>query len=564
MCLRVRRLRGDCRGITGAIFALTAAVLLGVAALATEVGLWYLGRMQAYAAADAAALAGAAALANGADPDTAKNVANDVALLNGFDNGTNAVRGHIAGASSATVNAHSPPNTGGYTRDLTAVEVDITADFPPVISALFHAADIDVGARAVANLQQIGFACALSLAGDMAIGVNVNADVVRACFIASNATDASAITVSSGVTVSGSGISTRGDCVHCPAVDPLWGSVDPETGIGLFRPPASFQPPTTDPLSGIPGSLSNSFGSQIACPQAGTNLQYNGVQPTLDPNTHCPSTPVPVTITGTMPPTQPDPGNSTITSACGTNYAGTCAYYNMIITIASAVTMQPGAYLLLNSSLEITSAATVICYATNINLGNTNNQCAQYPATLGSGVTIILASTGDTGVNTTGRLYIELGASVNLAASASPAYPPGQGEASLLNGVLFYRDPNTQPPDTAVNPAVVIEDAANLGGGPSLMLQGLMYFPGATAWVAANATVGAGVDASGTAYNLYCSVPIAGTLNLAYFNGQNIITGGQFTPGLQSNWINLDYSCPPYGPGSINPAPQVQAVRLVE
>src|SRR6185437_4260589 len=126
---------------TGAIFAITAAVLLGAAALATEAATWYLARQQSYSVADAAAIAGAVAYANGSDPVAA---ATGLASVNGFGAASSSSVSTIAGAASSTVAvglSGSNPNR---------VEVDIGVDFPTYLAALFHAADITVNAHAAA------------------------------------------------------------------------------------------------------------------------------------------------------------------------------------------------------------------------------------------------------------------------------------------------------------------------------------------------------------------------------------------------------------------------------
>ena len=64
----LRRLRVDRRGATAVVFALAASALLGLVGLATEGGTWYLEKRHGQNAADAAANAGALALALGLLP----------------------------------------------------------------------------------------------------------------------------------------------------------------------------------------------------------------------------------------------------------------------------------------------------------------------------------------------------------------------------------------------------------------------------------------------------------------------------------------------------------------
>lgn len=78
-----------CRGMVAVFVALCLVLLLGIAALAIDIGFFYKRRADAQRAADAAALAGALRLP---DQTAALTAARNYATLNGYTNGTGGVR----------------------------------------------------------------------------------------------------------------------------------------------------------------------------------------------------------------------------------------------------------------------------------------------------------------------------------------------------------------------------------------------------------------------------------------------------------------------------------------
>jgi hypothetical protein len=576
----VRPKRLNKRGVTGAIFAITTAILIGAAALATEAALWYLGREQAYGVADAAALAGAVASANGGDAESA---AIAVAGMNGFGSTQSNNQGAIAGAAGSTVTV-VPFNTSVFGPS--ATEVTINVDFPTFLASLFHAADINVGVQAAAAVFSPGKACLLSLTGDLTLAMGVDGTYGQRCYFASNATDTTAVNVGSSVNLFTRGITTTGDCDGClgaPTVDPLWGESNPGGTSEYDRPTAAHQLPTINPLAGLVLSMASTYptSGQILCPAPSTTgptiLVYNDPTVVLDSTTHCPSAPTAVTIIGIMEPTQPDAAtqpDTVVSSACGPPpppSGFTCAYYNMDITLVSSsssvlsslpsavlsslpspvpaqVTLQPGAYLLLNASLNIGSGTSVICSDPS----NSNNGCT--PPT---GVTVVQAGVSGATTKDPGNLYIDPAASVSMPASGTADYPsPSSG---LLDDVLFFRDPTNLLADSAQAPSVIIAGNAAIpasstvsppfsGWGPPF--EGIMYFPPPTngttnVWYAGNAASSPG------GIRPVCSFIIAGTLNIGYPPG---------VTGSAGNFVGLDAGgCP-----STVPVPTVQAVHLIE
>ncbi len=567
MCLRVRRVLANRRGVTGAIFAIATAILVGAVAIATEGGLFYLGRQQSYSVADAAAIAGALAYASGGDSNASKSAAKALAQQNGFNSAQSGNHGAIAGAASSTVTVNVPPRSGNYTdstRYPSATEVVIGVDYPTYLLSLFHAADITVGSRAVAAIQQTGNACMLSLTGDLTVGMGTNSDIFGTCSLASNAMDSGAVTftqaASSSATIITHGITSRGGCTNCPTVDPLWGLYDtanPNDQNQMDRPVAAYQPPTENPFATIPSSLSfPSDPSQITCPTTSTvNMTFPDGTPSLDPTTHCPTSPTRVTITGTVPPTQPDPllappSTASVSSACGTGFNGTCAFYNMYITLDSAVSLEPGTYLLLNASFSVNPGASVAC-AGILNV----YQCGSPSFQTNSGITgvnfVLAGVAGITPTPQMGQIKIDPASSVALFAASPAAYPAGSA-TDPLGGVLFYRDALSLPADSAPNPSVIIADDGTGPNAPSL-LEGVMYFPQANVWYAGNVLPPNWAPSTSTSPLFDCAVVVAGTLNIGYQSG-----------GSPSNVAYFSNSCQSYGFTTLNSLPTVQAATLVE
>lgn len=149
----MKRDRGE-RGQTLPITAIAIALLMGFAALAVDAGyLEYKQRTQ-QTAADSAAIAGGWALLAGTSVSSA---AQSSASANGFtDNG-----------KSIVVSATSPPGTGPNSGNSSAVEVNITVQYPPFFSAIWGRTNNAVSARAVARVENNpNGPCIWSLSGD--------------------------------------------------------------------------------------------------------------------------------------------------------------------------------------------------------------------------------------------------------------------------------------------------------------------------------------------------------------------------------------------------------------
>lgn len=136
------RARGAERGQLLPIFALMLVVLMGMTALAVDVGYWRYQQRLEQTAADSAAISGADELNYPALADWNTAAKNDAAA-NGFtDDGGATIRVAVA----------NPPSTGNYSGNANAVQVVVSAKQPVFFGAAFGLAPQWISATAVALL----------------------------------------------------------------------------------------------------------------------------------------------------------------------------------------------------------------------------------------------------------------------------------------------------------------------------------------------------------------------------------------------------------------------------
>ncbi len=134
---RARRRRDREGGQTLIAFVMTMTVVFVIGAIVVDVGLWLSQRRHAQSAADLSALA-AAAMLDDSDAETiAKGL--EFAERNGFDD------------ADGDIDVVVTPN---YNGNPDRVEVTISQDSPALFASLFGLVSLDIGARAVATLQQ--------------------------------------------------------------------------------------------------------------------------------------------------------------------------------------------------------------------------------------------------------------------------------------------------------------------------------------------------------------------------------------------------------------------------
>ncbi|TAK65353.1 MAG: hypothetical protein EPO22_05015, partial [Dehalococcoidia bacterium] len=121
------------RGQVLVMAALVAAIVLGMAGLAIDVGFAMRERGKAANAADAAAMAGADVLLNGGERDVAISTALAYAQKNGYSSGQTTV--------------HTPPTSGPHAGDDKYVEVSISSTRPTFFMRVLHIPTTTVATR---------------------------------------------------------------------------------------------------------------------------------------------------------------------------------------------------------------------------------------------------------------------------------------------------------------------------------------------------------------------------------------------------------------------------------
>ena len=161
----IKRLWNDRRGVSAMVVAIVIVPLLGILGLGTEAGYWHVIRRNAQNAADAAAFAGATALAVN-DPTGPVTAGQAFAKSNGFVNG---------GAQTVSITQAG--------NNVTAL---VTQNEQPIFSQWFlPAGPVKIQATAVAQVQTKPGYCMLGLSE---LNMNGNVNFYGGCGLASNGT----------------------------------------------------------------------------------------------------------------------------------------------------------------------------------------------------------------------------------------------------------------------------------------------------------------------------------------------------------------------------------------
>lgn len=196
-----RRLRDDRSGAVAVTVAIGMTAMIGVLALGTETGLWYVTKRNLQNVADAAALGGAFELGSGGNSGAVSVAALQDAKRNGFQ---------AAGGASITV--HTPPISGKYVGNTQMVEVTASQQSTLLFSSLFLNS-LKVGARAVAKAGSVGDACILALdtvINDAANFTGSTTIALNNCGISANSTAEDAVSVSGSASVSATFVKSSG------------------------------------------------------------------------------------------------------------------------------------------------------------------------------------------------------------------------------------------------------------------------------------------------------------------------------------------------------------------
>jgi hypothetical protein len=398
--------------------AIASVAVLGMAALATEGGLWITARRNAQNAADAGALAGISTLVvrgtGATGNNSVDNVARDAVTRNNFTTGTaNATVAVDLGFWSGS--AFTTPAPAGNSAN--AVRVTVTQTQNLGIARLISGTAPVAWGSAIAAVQQGGPACTLTLPPatttsqvqgrtNIAGSTTVNAPT---CLMVANATGSRAMNIqntSAAQAATIGGLRTSGQCYNCD--DVMGGNM-----------PAGYRsnaPPTPDPYAAVNQVPFPSFSCQAPTYRNASGNPSNANQA------------VSISLAGN---TAVGSGNAVCT--------------NISVGSGQTLTLTPGTYYFNGADLSQTGGR-VVCSGCSVG---------------GPGVTLVFTGAN---ANSVGTIKIT-GGEFNLNAPGT-----GYGTPAGYQGIAIYRDDLARVANSA-------NDAIKITGNPNSTLFGAIYAP---------------------------------------------------------------------------------------
>jgi len=231
-------LRRDRQGGALTVIAISFPVLMGITALAVDVGAWFTARRSYQTAADSAAIGGAWARLKGTGSVTSTAKAD--AERNGIT---------IGGTTTITVN--NPPTSGAYVGEPEAVEVIISVPEQTMLSSLIFSGSVTNKVRAVAMMDITGTACILALdsAAQSALKVWGNTTVEAVgCVLGSNSSASNSINIGGSSTLTAQSLWSAGGAqiagtttLTDPPTTDAWALDDPYEHLQVQGMPATCQ-----------------------------------------------------------------------------------------------------------------------------------------------------------------------------------------------------------------------------------------------------------------------------------------------------------------------------------
>jgi Flp pilus assembly protein TadG len=315
--------------LSGLIFV----ILIGFAALAIDVGVWYSEKRQLQFAADAGAVGGAIALKTTGKSTMTTYATNDINLNN------------CSSGNSCSIVINNPPTSGGSAGNVGAVEVLLTKPADMFLANLFLGSTPTLGARSVAG-NQVTNNCVVTL-NKTGTDINVKGGgtvVSPNCGLYSNSSDSKSVNVTGGGSITTNTVSTVGN-VSTSGGGTINASTGTITGAGALSDPySSIQMPTTP----------------AGCTQ--TNFQVSSGTQTISPGVYCGGIKLVSGVTLNM-----NPGvYFMVDTGSGGGSAG-----NFIAAAQSTINATAGVTIVMTSSAGSTNYGTV-----TINAGAVTNMSA--------------------------------------------------------------------------------------------------------------------------------------------------------------------------------------------
>jgi len=195
---RLRGFRDDTSGVLAIVTAIIFPIMVGMAGVGVDVSDWYEVRREMQAAADGAAISGAWEL--NSDPDNAAIIAE-----------ANALRNNFRDQATATIIASSPPTSGPFAGDATAVQVNIQNQLELFFSSIFLSSPVSASVTATAIFTTGADLCVLSLAETgTGISLSGSANISLGCGILSNSISDDSVTLGGNTEITASPIASAG------------------------------------------------------------------------------------------------------------------------------------------------------------------------------------------------------------------------------------------------------------------------------------------------------------------------------------------------------------------
>ncbi len=210
------------------LVSLSLPVLIGMVALAVDIGLWYKQRRQYQTAADAAAI--------GATWQRLKGTSTLTAFAT-----RDAARNGVTASSTVAIAVNNPPTAGTYKGEPEAVEVIITVTESTLLSSIVYSGAMKNVVRAVGVVEVTGQACILALNTTAASALKVwgNTTVeAKNCVLGANSNATNSIDVGGSAVLtaqslwSAGGINLGGTTtLASPAMTNMWTLDDPYSSL---------------------------------------------------------------------------------------------------------------------------------------------------------------------------------------------------------------------------------------------------------------------------------------------------------------------------------------------
>jgi len=229
----LRRFARDTTGAVAVMAALMFPVLVGGMALGAEAGYWYLSQRKLQQAADFAAHTGAVQLRSG------RNNAEMVAAATKIAVGSSFVVGED------TLALRNPPTTGSRAGNPKAVEVTISRQQTRYFTLIYSTDDVDISARAVAEVRGGANACLIALdpTASGAISMSGSPQVTLAgCAVATNSNAPNAFSTSGNPKLTADCLHSVGGVSTNPSHLNLTACTAPDTESPVVRDPYANLP----------------------------------------------------------------------------------------------------------------------------------------------------------------------------------------------------------------------------------------------------------------------------------------------------------------------------------